>query len=310
MIDNLGYRSIFYQILFAEDAPEERKLSFPVKYLIIFVFFALIHHVVTAWGFAYRGVDWLAEDPGGYVATAHYIAQHGYMPTENLVIYRQFAGLSLMMVVANLAIGNMVISGYVVVIACALASLTLTQYLFCNFRLSLISCVFLPYWITTTCTIFSEAPTVLCFLIGLWALRDFCEHPVLLLLAMLIAGFSLVIRQNAFFFILPFIFIMGWKCRNGNFLQAVILCSVAMLPILIYLSWNWITIHELFPQLNQQRESLLGERALHPNPSRYSATMLDVPFRRLWGSCDRDPSRNESENVSAYWQALSPSALH
>jgi hypothetical protein len=285
-----------YKLLFASDAPEERKLSTPVKYLLILALFAATR-LVTVWGFECRQVDWLTNDPGGYVATANYVAQHGYMPTEDKIIYRQFAGLSLLMIAANLFIGNMVISGYVVVTVCAIASLFLIQYLFDDFRLSLISCVFLPYWITTTSTIFSESPTVLCFLIGLWALRDLQARPVLLCAAMFAAGYCLVIRQTAGLFVIPFLFVLGWKWPGGGFLRAVGLVSVAMLPIALYLTWNWFTIHELFPQIKLHRESLLANLAQHADPSRYSPTMFDVPFHSLFAGLT-DPSERMGKKLS------------
>lgn len=288
--------NFFYRILFAADAPEERKLSTPAKYLLILALFA-VTRLLTVWGFEHRGVDWLANDPGGYVATANYVAQHGYMPTEDKIIYRQFAGLSLLMIAANLFIGNMVISGYVVVTVSAIAALFLIQHLFNDFRLSLISCVFLPYWITTTSTIFSEAPTVLCFLIGLWALRDFQERPALLCVAMIAAGYCLVIRQTAGIFVIPFIFIMGWKYREGSFVRAVGLVALAMIPISIYLLWNWVTIHELFPQVKLHRESMLANLALYPDPSRYSPTMFDYPFHSLFAGLT-DPSERIGKRLS------------
>ena len=267
-------------LLFAPDAPEERRLSTPSKYALILLLF-IVTRLVTVWGFEMRHVDWLGNDPGGYVATANYIAAHGCMPTEDQVIYRQYAGISLMMIPLNLLVGNMVISGYIVVTVCAIASLFLIQYLFDDFRLTLISTVFLPYWITTTSTIFSEAPTELCFLVGLWAFLRGQERPVLFVLAIIFAGYALVVRQNAGIFVMPFIFIMAWQFRSDRFLRACGLAALAMIPIAIYLTWNWLTIHQLFPQTKLHLESLRAEVALHPDPSRYSTTLFDYPFHGL-----------------------------
>jgi len=283
-------------ILFAPDAPEERRLSTPAKYALILLLFA-VTRLVTVWGFEMRGVDWLANDPGGYVATANYIAAHGYMPTEDQIIYRQYAGISLMMIPLNLLVGNMVISGYIIVTVCAIASLFLIQYLFGDFRLSLISTVFLPYWITTTSTIFSEAPTQLCFLVGLWAFLRGQERPVLFLLAIFFAGYALVVRQNAGLFVMLFIFIMGWKYRGGSFLRACGLAAVAMIPIAIYLTWNWLTIHQLFPQTKLHLESLRAEVAAHPDPARYSTTLFDYPFHGLIAGLT-DPSERIFKRLS------------
>jgi hypothetical protein len=282
-------------LLFAPDAPEERRLSTPAKYALILLLFA-VTRLITVWGFETRGVDWLANDPGGYVATANYIAAHGYMPTEDQIIYRQYAGISLLMIPVNLLVGNMVISGYIVVTVCAVASIFLIQYLFNNFRLSLISTVFLPYWITTTSTIFSEAPTELCFLVGVWAFLRGQERPVLFLLAIIFAGYALVVRQNAGIFVMPFIFIMGWQYRGGSFLRACKLSALAVIPIALYLLWNWLTIHQLFPQLKLHHESLLGEIA-NSQPGRYSPTMFDYPFHSLYAGLT-DPTERLGKRLS------------
>ena len=282
--------------LFAPDAPEERRLSTPAKYALILLLF-IVTRLVTVWGFEMRGVDWLANDPGGYVATANYIAAHGYMPTEDQIIYRQYAGISLMMIPLNLVVGNMVISGYIVVTVCAIASLFLIQHLFGDFRLSLISTVFLPYWIATTSTIFSEAPTELCFLVGLWAFLRGQDRPVLFLLAILFAGYALVVRQNAGLFVMPFIFIMAWQFRGDRFLRACGLAALAMVPIAIYLTWNWLTIHQLFPQTKLHLESLRAEVAAHPDPARYSTTLFDYPFHGLIAGLT-DPSERIFKRLS------------
>jgi hypothetical protein len=283
------------RIFFAADAPEERRLPPAAKYGLILLLFVATR-LVTILGFEERHVDWLGNDPGGYVATANYIAEHGYMPTEDKIIYRQYAGISLLMIVVNQFVGNMVFSGYIVVGVCGIAAMFLIQHLFNNLRLSLISVVFLPYWITTTSTIFSEAPTVLCFLIGLWGLRD-CQHrPGLLVLAVIVAGYALVIRQNAGIFVMPFIFLMGWKYPGGSFLRACGLVALAGIPIALYLTWNWLTIHQLFPQLKLHRESLLGEIANSP-PGRYSPTMFDVPFHGLIAGLT-DPDERVGKRLS------------
>lgn len=282
--------------LFAPDAPEERRLSTPAKYALILLFF-VVTRLVTIWGFEHRHVDWLANDPGGYVATANYIAQHGCMPTEDKIIYRQYAGISLMMIPLNLLVGNMVTSGYIVVGFCAIASLFLIQYLFDDFRLSLLSVIFLPYWITTTSTIFSEAPTELCFLAGLWAFLRGQNRPILFILAIIFAGYALVVRQNAGIFVIPFIFIMAWQFRRDLFLRACGLVALAGIPIIIYLLWNWFTIHQLFPQTKLHLESLRAEVALHPDPSRYSTTLFDYPFHSLYAGLT-DPSERIFKRLS------------
>jgi hypothetical protein len=283
-------------VLFAADAPEERWLSTPAKYALILLLF-VVTRLVAIWGFEMRHVDWLQNDPGGYVATATYIAEHGCMPTEDKIIYRQYAGISLMMIPLKFLTGDMVTAGYIVVGVCGIASMFLIQYLFNDFRLSLISVVFLPYWITTTSTIFSEAPTELCFLIGLWALRDQQARPLVLALAVVIAGYALVIRQNAGLFVIPFIFIMGWKYPGGSFPRACVLVALAMITISVYLAWNWFTIHQLFPQVKLHLESLISEVNDHPDPSRYTKKLFDYPFHSLYAGLT-DPSERIFKRLS------------
>jgi hypothetical protein len=288
--------SFLYRLFFAPGAPEEKKLSLPAQYLCLLLLF-IVTRLLAVWGFEMRHVDWLANDPGGYVATANYIAQHGYQPTEYSPIYRQFAGLSILMVVANFFIGNMVVAGYVVVVFCGLASIALIQYLFDDFRLSVIFTVFLPFCITTTSTIFSEAPTVLCFLCGLWVLRDFRDRPAILALGVLVAGYALVIRQSALFSTLPFLFVFAWQTPGGNFWRAMKISALALVPFVIYLSWNWLTIHQLFPQYRLQQLTFAAELASNPNPAHYSHRMYDIPFRSLIAGLT-DPSERISKRAS------------
>ncbi len=270
---------LFYHLLFTENAPENSALSFRSKCLLILMLF-VVTRFATICGFECRQVDWLHSGPvyvadsAGYVATAEYVSRHGYMPTEDQPKYRQFAGLSLLMLIPNLLLHNLIWSGYVVVAISATACLFLIQYLFNDFRLSLIACVFLPYWITTTCTIYAEAPTMLCFLIGVWVLRDFRDQPRILYLGVFIAGYSVVLRQSAGFFVIPFLVIMAWKSPGGTLLAATEILCVAMLPLGIYLAWNWITIHEFFPQFKLHREAFFMELQVAHNTGRYSATLL------------------------------------
>jgi hypothetical protein len=284
------------RFLFASDAPEQRRLSPAAQYALILALY-LVTRLLTVYGFEMRHVDWLGNDPGGYVATANYIAAHGYMPTEDNILYRQYAGISLMMIPVNLLVHDMPTAGYIVVTLCGLASVLLIQHLFHDFRLSLLSVIFLPYWITTTSTIFSEAPTELCFLIALWAFLRGQTRPRLFLLAILLAGYALVVRQNAGIFVIPFIFIMGWKYPGGNFLRACALVALALIPIALYLTWNWLTIHQLFPQTKLHLESLRAEVAAHPDPSRYSTTLFDYPFHSLYAGLT-DPSERIFKRLS------------
>ena len=276
----------FYNLLFEREAPEKLILSFTLKCFCIVLLFS-VTRFATILGFEYRQVDWLqsgpiyVSDPAGFVATANYLEQTGCMPTEDKPKYRQFAGLSLLMLAPNLFVKNMVWSGYLIVTTSAVLSLILIQYLFDDFRLSLITCVFLPYTITTTCTIFAEAPTMLCFLVGLWVLRDFRDRPVLLYLGIIVAGYCLVLRQSAGFFVIPSLVIIAWGSLGGTLFGIIRIACAALLPIAIYLLWIWVTIHQLFPQYKLHREAFLLELGVAHNTGRYSTTMLGIPFQSL-----------------------------
>jgi len=175
----------------------------------------------------------------------------------------------------------MVTAGYVVVGVSAVGALFLLQYLFDDFRLSLVATVFLPFFITTSCTIFSEPSTMLCFLLGVWALRDFRDRPLVLGLGLWVAGYAVVIRQPALLTTMPFIFIYAWRAPGGGFWKATGYCTVAGVPLLLYLAWDWFTIHEFFPQYPLQHENLLKEIASTRDPSHYVARMYDWPFHSL-----------------------------
>jgi len=300
-----GYRSSFlYRIFFAPDALEDRKLSTPVKLVLILLLFVLTR-LVTIYGFHYREVDWMSgeSDPQGYVATANYVAQHGCMPTEDKQIYRQFAGLSLLMIPVSWVTGNMETAGYVVVMLSGIGCLFFMQYLFDDFRLTVIFTVFMPAWIMSTSTIFSEAPTMLCFLTGFWAVRDLRERPGLFYLAILVAGYALVIRQTSFLFLMPVLFLLAWRFPGGNLRRAIGTCAVASVPILGYLAWNWFTIHQLFPQAKLHHEELLHLvqekiETDHADPARYSRTMFDVPFHSFVAGIT-DPTERLGKRISA-----------
>ena len=153
-------------IFFASDAPEEGRLPLWAKYALPLVLFGLVR-IATAQALDYRGVHY--DDDIGYVAGAIYIVEHGHVSDVHSQLYRQFPGLSLLMILPNLLLHNMVLSGYVVVIGCALADVCLVQYLFNDFRLTVIFTFFFPWWITTSVAIFSEPSSDLCFLLGISA---------------------------------------------------------------------------------------------------------------------------------------------
>ena len=209
--------SYVYRQFFASSAREDKALSLTTKIGIVLLVFALIR-LIAVTAYRERGVDWQSPglDPAGYVATADYISSHGVIPTEAEDKYRQFPGLSILMAAINPIFGNMVISGNVIVAASAALTLILIQILFDDFRLTLLSIVVLPYTVVNTATILSEAPTILCFMVGIWALRDHREKAIPFWLGMLIMGYSLVIRESAVVYVYPIVFWLAWRWAGRN----------------------------------------------------------------------------------------------
>jgi hypothetical protein len=272
------FACLLRRLFFASTAPEEKKLSPAAKYGLIFAFF-LLTRSLTCWGFAHSGMQWLSgnTDPAGYIATAQYIAQNGHLSLDDDQHYRQFAGLPLLMVLLKPLFGDYAVTGYVIVLASGLGALALVQRLFDNLRLTLIFAVFLPYTIITTSTIYSEAPNIICLLLGFWAVRDYRHKPWLVCLGALIAGYCLVIRPPAVFLVLPVLPLLAWKLPGGSFGLGVLVAVLIMVPFSLYLTWNAVTIHELLPQrrLSLEDMKVFASR----NPAHYLYGEYNFPFR-------------------------------
>lgn len=266
------------RIFFENDAPEERWLPTWAKYVLPLILFALTR-LATAGVFELRAVD--DVDCTGYIATANYIAEHGHIPAEHDQRYRQFPGLSLLMVVANAVIHNMTASGYVVVILSAIGTILLVQRLFDDFRLTILFVCFFPWWITTTSEILSEAPVDLCFLLGLWALRDARPWSLLFFLGLIAAGYGIVVRQTALFLLVPFAAVFAFRLGKNDWRWAASAAALVLLPLLALLAWNWFAIGTLSPQSALQREFMQTLNAQTADPSRYSPRMIDWPGRGL-----------------------------
>jgi hypothetical protein len=268
-------RPLLIRLLFAPEAPEDR-LPVWLKYVLPLLCFAVVWSI-TAAAIHYRVVDFVDEK--GYIATADYVRQHGHLSTENNPIYRQFPGLSLLMIPVDVFVGNLNLSGHIVVALSAVLAVVLVQYLFDDFRLTIIFTFFFPWWITTSVAIFSEPPIVLCFLVAVWALRDARPWSVPWVLGLLVGGYGIVIRQTAFCLLMPFLLVYEYNRARGSRLSTFAAAVIIMLPFVVYLSWNALTIHELFPQLKLQQEFMAGidQSADH----RYSDRTVDIPFKGL-----------------------------
>jgi hypothetical protein len=191
----------------------------------------------------------------------------------------------------------MATTGYLIVITTALGSLVLMQHLFDNLRLTLISSVFLPYWVISTTTIYAEGPAVLCFLIGVWVLRDFRKRPILLSLGILVAGYSLVIRPPSLFLAVPTLALIAWRLPGGNLSLSIRVTILLMLPFAIYLGWNWLTIHQLFPQGRLQSADMEAFRLRNPDPNHYTVQEFNFPFRGIVEGLT-DPGEKISKKIS------------
>jgi hypothetical protein len=297
-----SFLSRLYTLFFAEDDAASKRLRLWQQYLIIFLLFfatrAVAYSVIHA-----RGGDYLANDPSNYIAMATYFEQHHAPPAEDNQSYRQFAGLSLLMWPTNLLVGNMILSGLIVSAGGSILSVFLFHHLFRDFRLSLMFTIFLPWWIAANYTIVSEGAAMACFLVGVWALRDHPDNALLLILGLLVAGFSVVIRQTALFYVYPFIFLYALLQPGQGLAKAVLYSVIAIVPFAAYLAWNWVNIHMLFPQLRMQQETtaiFLSE--LH-HPQWYGSSNITWPFRSLIVGT-LDPEQNFWKKLSSDFSVL------
>jgi hypothetical protein len=268
----LALRSIF----FAPDAPENRRLPVWSKYALLLLLFAFTRTATMAI-FDVRQVD--DVDCTGYIATANYIVAHGHIPAEHDQRYRQFPGLSMLMAAVYTVVRDMTVSGYVVVLLSAASALVLVQYLFDDFRLSVLFVCFFPWWITTTSEILSEGPVTLCVALGYWAMRDARPWSALYVLGLVAAGYGIIIRQTAVFLILPLVAVMVFRQGRNDWRGAFAAIAVALLPLALYFTWNWLSIGQLMPQSALQKEFM--QQADQINPARYPSRMFDLPGRSL-----------------------------
>jgi hypothetical protein len=203
--------------------------------------------------FAARHYDILISDPSNYVTIADFIRQHGRLPNSAAIANRQFPGLALIMAAVTPLVGNTVAAGFLISWLSSIGSLIMFHTLFRNFRLTLFYVVFVPSWVASSTIIMSEGLTFLLMLTAIWALhRESALYRRLSLL--FIAGFVLVVRNTAVFFMVPFLTIWWWEQERQRFGWVRLFAygvATAALP-LAYLAWNWGTLGELFPQQRSQ----------------------------------------------------------
>jgi len=150
-------------------------------------------------------------------------------------------------------IGNTIAAGFLISWLSSIGSLIAFHALFRNFRLTLLYVVFVPSWLASSTLIMSEGLTFLLMLTAIWALhRESSFRRRLFLL--FIAGYVLVVRDTAIFFMVAFIAVWWWEEERKRFGWVRLLAyglAIATLPV-VYLAWDWITLGELFPQLRSQ----------------------------------------------------------
>ncbi len=225
--------------------------------------------------YSLRHFDVLQSDPGNYIAIADYLTQHGHLPSGPEIAWRQFPGLALLMALVNPLVGNMERTGYLVSWACSLGSVLLFHRLFRDFRLTLLYVVFVPSWVACSTLIMSEGLTFLLLLTAVWALcRESRLGPRLLLLA--VAGFALVARNTALFFLLSLVLAWWWSAERDRPRRLILyLLALGALPGL-YLAWNLAAVGTPFPQKAGQ-ETYFAFTASEGYPT----SMLAAPGRSL-----------------------------
>jgi len=211
--------------------------------------------------YSLRHYNMLQADPGDYVSAAEYITHHGRLLNDASIESRVFPGLPMVMAAVNRLVGNMVLTGYLVSWLSALGSIFLFHKIFGNFRATLLYTTFVPSWLMTSTLIMGEGLTFLLMLTAVWAFREKALTRRLVLLVA--AGFLLLVRYPAVFFLVPFLIASSWHRRDDwkRFLLYAGACAV--LP-LAYLVWTGVTLHEFFPQQRGQLAFFLDTAGDYP----------------------------------------------
>lgn len=240
------------RLIFVSQGVRVAEPSFTIASTLAVLLFVFTRLAVLALDEA-RHFDPLTADPRNYVAIADYIRQYGHLPVTLTKENRQFPGLSLLIAGVMPLIGNGVMAGFIVSWLCSVGSIVLFQALFRNFRLTLFYVVFVPSWVASSATIMSEGATFLLMLTAIWALHRTTPLPWRLAL-LLLAGFALVVRGTAVFFLVPLVVVWWWEQEFRQFGRARLLAyglAAGAFPF-AYLAWNWVTVGELFPQEQSQ----------------------------------------------------------
>jgi hypothetical protein len=276
------WRGRLDRLLFVPDAERNAGLSPLACYLLpIFVFgLTRLLNILSFW---HRHINQEKTDAQGYIATAAYVAAHGHLPTLHDQLYRQFPGLSLLMIPFHALLHNYLFTGEMLAVVSALLCLVLVQYLFDDVRLTILSTVFLPWTITVSISVASEWPTCLCLLIALWTLRDARRWSAPFCLGVLIGGYALLLRPPAMFFAMPLLGLWVWREPGGGLLRAIAVLALASVPYAALLTWNGLTIHDLFPEKPLQQDLLEVYRGLSTHPQYYSWHLLNPPGRSVLG---------------------------
>lgn len=265
-----------YRLFFTTPEAGRSRLSPRWQYLLPLLLFIATRLLIDA-GYEYRQGSILGFDAEGYISTAQYLETHGHVPTEVCESSRVFPGLPLLMVVVDQLVHNTALAGLIIAWSAGLGSILLFHYLFREFRLTVIFTVFLPYWMATTSTIWSEGPTIFCFLVGVLAMVKLQTRQPLFWLCLLVAGYGIVLRQTMVWALIPFLAVYGWRHPELGWKKNGLILAVTLFPLLLYLEWNWITVHELFPQAASQAFYTYEMVDFRPNAAHYHRQLLDWP---------------------------------
>jgi hypothetical protein len=242
------YVKCIEHLLFVPQNAVAAEPPFAIACLLAALFFVATRFAVFEL-YALRHYNMLQADPGDYVSVAVYIASHGRLPNDGSIESRMFPGLPIVMSAVNPLVGNMVLTGYLVSWLSALGSIFLFHKIFRNFRSTLFYAAFVPYWLMTSTLIMSEGLTSLLMLTAIWAIRERALPQQLFLLAL--AGFVLVVRNTAVFFLVPFLLAYSWQ-RRYDWRRLLAYAGACVVLPLAYLAWTGATLHEFFPQQRGQ----------------------------------------------------------
>jgi hypothetical protein len=238
----------FRRRMFADHASDwERRPAF--AFGVIVLFFAATRALV-AYAFHLRGLSLPASDGRAYVMIAEYLAEHGRLPTEGRHEWRQFPGLSYLILAVSMVLGDKVLSGFVVHFAGGLGALLFFQWRYGSLRLTLLLAIFLPSWISAN--IMTEGLSMLLLLLAIEVFQRL-RHDGWAMVGALVAGYGLVVRETMVLCLMP-IALAGLLRQETRADQWWFLVRglVFGLPLMLQLLWAKATTGVIHPNAEAQ----------------------------------------------------------